>query len=85
MQIILGDEELFHATTVATMGQLHDQHEDVVAKIVESHRLDATAENALHDALQELHEHQIELEQQNLALHEAQQALEASCDRYATL
>ena len=81
----MGDEALFHATTVANMGQLHDQHEDVVAKIVESHRLDATAETALHDALQELHVHQIELEQQNLALHEAQQALEESRDRYATL
>ena len=72
--------------TMATgVGQMFDEHEDVVAKIAETLRLDATAENALHSALQELQVHQIELEQQNLALHEAQQALEASRDRYATL
>jgi len=67
------------------MGQSHEPHEDVVAKIVETIRLDNTAEKTLHLALQELHVHQIELEQQNLALHEAQHALEESRDRYATL
>jgi len=67
------------------MGQLHDQHEDVVTEIVGRLRLDAAAESALYLALQELQLHQVELEQQNLALHEAQQALEASRDRYSTL
>ena len=67
------------------MNRLYDEHEDVVARIVDACRLDTTAEEALRLALQELQVHQVELGHQNLALQEAQQALEASRDRYATL
>ncbi len=68
-------------------GRISKNHSESFERMLENLCPDADGadRDALYLALQDLHTHQIELEQQNLELKEAQQEIEQSRDRYATL